>query len=67
EFKAATGRAPGRYFLELRLSEARRRAIDSAQSVQEIALACGFTSQASLARAFHQAFGQSISALRRHH
>ena len=67
EFKAATGRAPGRYFLELRLSEARRRAIDSAQSVQEIALACGFTSQASLARAFRQAFGQSISALRRHH
>jgi AraC-like DNA-binding protein len=53
--------------LELRLSEARRRAIDSAQSVQEIALACGFTSQASLARAFRQAFGQSISALRRHH
>ena len=36
-------------------------------TVQEIALACGFTSQASLARAFRQAFGQSISALRRHH
>jgi transcriptional regulator GlxA family with amidase domain len=67
EFKAATGRAPGTYFLDLRLSEARRRAIDSAQSVQEIALACGFTSQASLARAFRQAFGQSVTALRRQH
>ncbi|MCH1469351.1 MAG: hypothetical protein L7U58_02870 [Planktomarina sp.] len=30
-------------------------------------MACGFTSQASLARAFHHAFGQSISALRSHH
>ena len=67
EFKAATGRAPGTYFLDLRLSEARRRAIDSAQSVQEIALACGFTSQASFARAFRQAFGQSVTALRRQH
>ena len=67
EFKAATGRAPGTFFLDLRLSEARRRAIDSAQSVQEIALACGFTSQASLARAFRQAFGQSVTALRRQH
>jgi transcriptional regulator GlxA family with amidase domain len=67
EFKAATGRAPGTFFLDLRLSEARRRAIDSAQSVQEIALACGFTSQASFARAFRQAFGQSVTALRRQH
>jgi len=67
EFKAATGRAPGTYFLDLRLSEARRRAIDSAQSVQEIGLACGFTSQASFARAFRRAFGQSVTALRHQH
>lgn len=67
EFKVATGRAPGAYFLDLRLSEARRLAIDSAQSVQEISLACGFSSQASLAHAFRNAFGQSVTALRRQH
>ena len=67
EFKTATGRAPGNYFLDLRLSEARRLAIDSAQSVQDIAMACGFNSQASFARAFQHAFGQSVTALRRQH
>ena len=65
EFKVATGRAPGAYFLDLRLSEARRLAIDSAQSVQEISLACGFSSQASFAHAFRNAFEQSVTALRR--
>ncbi|MDE0783619.1 MAG: helix-turn-helix domain-containing protein, partial [Planktomarina sp.] len=67
EFKVATGRAPGAYFLDLRLSEARRLAIDSAQSVQEISLACGFSSQASFAHAFRNAFEQSVTALRRQH
>lgn len=64
EFKSAIGQTPGSYFLDLRLTEARRRAIDTSASVQDIAIATGFGSQSSLARAFRAAFGQSITSLR---
>jgi len=63
-FRAALGSTPGAFFLNLRLSEARRLALDTALPVQEIALATGFNAQATFARAFKQAYGQSVSRLR---
>lgn len=64
-FRQETGQSPHAYAIGLRLSEARRLALDTGQSVQEIALATGFSSQAAFARAFHRAYGQSVRDLRR--
>lgn len=55
---------PGAFFLRLRLNEARRLALDTGLSVQEIAVRTGFSGPSTLARAFRKAFGQSISDLR---
>jgi len=55
---------PGAFFLRLRLSEARRLALDTGLSVQDIAVRTGFSSPTTLARAFRRAFGQSVSRLR---
>jgi len=65
QFRATLNITPKSFYLSLRLSEAHRLAIDTAQSAQEIALRCGFNSQSSFARAFRQAFGQSVRALRK--
>ena len=65
-FKAAINTSPGAYFLDLRLSEARRLALDTALPASEIALVTGFTSPASFARAFKKAHGLSVSDARRH-
>ena len=64
-FRAAMATTPKAFYLALRLSEARRLASDTALSVQEIAFRTGFGAQASLARAFRAAYGQSIRDLRR--
>lgn len=64
-FRAALGTTPGAFFLNLRLAEARRLALDTSHPVAQIALACGFNSQAAFARAFKQAHGMSVSDLRR--
>ncbi|WP_298675291.1 GlxA family transcriptional regulator [uncultured Lentibacter sp.] len=63
-FQAALGQSPKATYLTLRLSEAHRLALDTALPVQDIALATGFASQASFARAFRAAHGRSVSALR---
>lgn len=56
---------PGAFYLRLRLTEARRLALDTRLGVGEIARRTGFSSPSTLARAFKQAYGTSISALRR--
>ncbi|MCO4826996.1 MULTISPECIES: GlxA family transcriptional regulator [Lentibacter] len=63
-FKAALGQSPKATYLALRLSEAHRLALDTSLPVQDIALATGFASQASFARAFSKAHGRSLRALR---
>ena len=63
-FQKALRTSPKAYFLSLRLSEAQRLAADTTARVQEIALATGFASQASFARAFKAQFGQSVRDLR---
>ncbi len=55
---------PGAFFLRLRLNEARRLALDTGLTVQEIALRTGFSGPSTLARAFKRSFGSSVSALR---
>ncbi len=57
--------SPAAFYLKLRLNEARRLALDTGLSVQEIAVRCGFSGPSTLARAFRKTFGQSISDLRR--
>lgn len=64
QFRAALNATPKSVYLSLRLSEARRLAGDTAQSVQEIALRTGFNSQSSFARAFKSGFGHSVRVLR---
>lgn len=56
--------SPGRFFLDLRLDEARRMITDTGHSIQEIALRTGFASQTAFARAFRARFQTVPSALR---
>ncbi|MDA5094106.1 GlxA family transcriptional regulator [Aliiroseovarius sp. KMU-50] len=63
-FQQALNTSPGAYFLNLRLDEARRLASDTTRPVGEIALATGFGSAASFARAFKLAHGQSVTDMR---
>lgn len=63
-FQKALGTAPKSYYLSLRLSEAQRLASETRNPVQDIAFATGFSSQASFARAFKAANGQSVRELR---
>lgn len=65
QFSTALNTPPKLAYLSLRLSEARRLASDTAQSVQEIALRCGFNSQSSFARAFRQYYGTSVRDFRK--
>ncbi|MBR9842758.1 MAG: GlxA family transcriptional regulator [Rhodobacteraceae bacterium] len=64
-FRQSLGQSPQSHYLELRLGEAFRLATDTNDPVSAIAAATGFNSQASFARAFHRAHGQSVRALRR--
>jgi AraC family transcriptional regulator len=66
-FKAATGQTPHRHLLELRLRKAQSMLPDSALSLTDIALACGFSSHAHLSTAFRSRFGMPPSAYRRNH
>lgn len=63
-FAARLGTSPGRFFLHLRLDEARRMITDTRLGMQEIALRTGFSSQMAFARAFRARFGQTASDLR---
>lgn len=63
-FAERLGTSPGRFFLDLRLQEARRLVTDSRLPLQEVALRCGFSSQMAFARAFRNHFSTTASALR---
>lgn len=63
-FAEKLGTSPGRFFLDLRLDEARRMVTDTRLSMQEIALRTGFSSQMAFARAFRSRFGATASASR---
>ncbi len=63
-FKSHLGQSPASYYLTLRLTEAHRLATDTSQSAQTIAIATGFSSQSSFARAFKKHHSVSLRALR---
>lgn len=64
-FVAALGRSPATHALSLRLAAARRLITDTRHPLAEIALRTGFSSAATLSRAFRNSFGTPPSALRK--
>ena len=64
-FADRLGASPGRFFLDLRLDEARRLVTDTRLPLQEVALRTGFSGQVTFARAFRARFGMAASGLRR--
>lgn len=64
-FTARHRESPGALLRRLRLEHARAMLQASGLSVQEVALACGFTSSNTFCRAFRQKFGRSPGAGRR--
>lgn len=63
-FQTDLGLTPGAFSLSLRLQAARRMVSDTRHPMTEIALRCGFSSQAVLTRAFTRRFGHPPSTLR---
>lgn len=64
-FKEAVGKSPHSYLIDRRLARARDLLRDPAQRLSDIALACGFASQAHMATAFRQRLGVSPSEMRK--
>ena len=63
-FQTHLGQSPKATYVQMRLEEALRLATDTSMPVREIALATGFASPASFARAFKSAHAQSVRDLR---
>ena len=63
-FKQATGKSPHSYLIDRRVAKARALLRDSSASLAEIALMCGFNSQAHMATLFRQRLGASPGQLR---
>lgn len=64
QFQARLGQSPKAHYLTLRLSEALRLVTQTDMALIDVALATGFSSAASFARAFRGAHGTSARALR---
>ncbi|WP_238936043.1 GlxA family transcriptional regulator [Sulfitobacter mediterraneus] len=64
QFQNRLGRSPQAHYLHLRLSEAERLVRQTHLSLQNVALATGFASQASFARAFRAQFAMSATQMR---
>jgi transcriptional regulator GlxA family with amidase domain len=63
-FRENLGLTPGAYALGLRLAAARRMLTDTRHPLSEIALRTGFSSPATLSRAFRARFGRPPGSLR---
>lgn len=64
-FGEAFGRCPSQFYLDLRLKEARRKLLGSSETLEEIAEAMGFSSQAHFSRAVKAWCGASPLAIRK--
>ncbi|NUT78965.1 helix-turn-helix transcriptional regulator [Pseudomonas sp. C1C7] len=64
-FKLATGQSPHGYLIDRRVARARALMRDSKATLAEIALVCGFNSQAHMATVFRQRLGVSPGELRK--
>jgi transcriptional regulator GlxA family with amidase domain len=63
-FRAALNTTPAAHALDLRLQAARRMLTDTRHPLAEVALRTGFSSPATLSRAFRARFGQPPGSLR---
>jgi AraC family transcriptional regulator len=66
-FKQSTGMPPHRYLIAQRIEAAKRRLIDTMDSLADIALACGFADQSHFTATFRKAVGVAPGTWRRHH
>ncbi len=64
-FKAATGVAPSRYHMDLRINEARRLLRETKMSVVDVALEVGYANPSHFARLFRRETGLTPSDYRR--
>ncbi|SEJ57985.1 transcriptional regulator, AraC family with amidase-like domain [Cribrihabitans marinus] len=64
QFRLRLDTTPQDHYLQLRLAEARRLVTDTDMPLMQVAMATGFTSQSSFARAFRTAHGLSARDLR---
>lgn len=64
QFRLKLNTTPQDHYLQLRLAEARRLVTDTNLPLMEVAMATGFSSQSSFARAFRTAHGTSARELR---
>lgn len=63
-FKKYLGCVPRRYYLDLRLKKARQLLLQTASSVSDIAIACGFVSASHFSKSYREMFGISPRAER---
>ena len=64
-FRGTVGTSPGAYYLSLRVKAARRLVLDTRLSMADTAERTGFSSIASLSRAFRRQYGMPPTAARR--
>jgi transcriptional regulator GlxA family with amidase domain len=64
-FQDRLGKTPSRYYLELRLQRARLLLGQTAMSVMQVAVACGFTSASHFSRCYRSYFNKAPTAERR--
>lgn len=58
-FRRYLNRSPKRYYMELRLQQARRLLLQTDMSVINVALACGFTSPSHFSKCYRSHFGRT--------
>nr|WP_328591715.1 helix-turn-helix domain-containing protein [Pararhizobium mangrovi] len=58
-FRQEMGRSPARYYLEIRLDRARHLLIQSAMSIVEVAVACGFVSASHFSKCYRELYARS--------
>jgi len=63
-FKRYVGQVPTRYYLDMRLRRARELLLQTALSIMEIAVACGFQSPPHFSKCYRNLFGHTPSAER---
>ncbi|MEO6624941.1 MAG: GlxA family transcriptional regulator [Burkholderiaceae bacterium] len=63
-FKRYVGQVPTRYYLDMRLRRARELLLQTAMSIMEIAVACGFQSPPHFSKCYRNLFGHTPSAER---
>lgn len=63
-FKRYVGQVPTKYYLDMRLGRARELLLQTAMSIMEIAVACGFQSPPHFSKCYRNLFGHTPSAER---